>query len=140
MHFMKAETISKCFIAAGLSNILGVLILSRLFTNEVMMNTQPEVMGYFGLISIILWGFAYIAVHTNYDKVPWLIVVFTVEKVIYVSVYLKWFMSHSLSEVYDQDMFAGIFYTIYGLNDFIWMVFFSYVWGKIKSIKEFRAQ
>ena len=58
---MKLTTISKLFVFAGLSNILGVLIFSKLFTNQVMMNTQPDVMGYFGLISIILWGLAYIA-------------------------------------------------------------------------------
>ena len=124
---MKPTTISKGFLFAGLSNVVGVLLFSKLFTNQVMMHTQPEVMGYFGLISIVLWGLAYIAVRKSYAAVPWLIAVFVVEKLIYVLVYLRWFTTHSLSDVYDQDTLAGIFYTIYGANDFLFGVFFAVV-------------
>ena len=45
---MKSPIITKGFILAGLSNIFGVLILSKLFTNQVIMDVQPDVMGYFG--------------------------------------------------------------------------------------------
>jgi hypothetical protein len=128
---MKAATISKGFLFAGLSNVLGVLMFSKLFTNEVMMNTQPDVMGYFGLISIVLWGLAYIAVRNSYEAVPWLLAVFVIEKIIYVIVYLQWFTSNSLSEVYDQDTFAGVFYTIYGANDFLFGLFFAWVLYKV---------
>ena len=106
-------------------------MFSKLFTNQVMMYTQPDVMGYFGLISIVLWGLAYIAVRNSYEAVPWLIAVFVIEKIIYVIVYLQWFTSHSLSDVYDQDTFAGIFYTIYGANDFLFGLFFAWVFFKV---------
>lgn len=122
---------SKIFLLAGLSNILGVLIFSKLFTNNVMMNTQPDVMGYFGLISIILWGLAYIAVRNSYAAVPWLLTVFVIEKLIYVIMYLKWFSINSLSAVYNQDTMAGIFYTIYGANDLLFGVFFAWVLFRI---------
>ena len=59
---MTDKMIQKGFIAAGLSNILGATLCSKAFTNDVMLATQPDVMGSFGLISIVLWGFAYIAV------------------------------------------------------------------------------
>ncbi len=130
---MSAKTISKLFVIAGLSNVLGVLLLSKGFTNQVMMDTQPEVMGYFGLIAIVLWGVGYIAVSKSYASVPWLIAVFTIEKFAYVIVYLQWFTSHSITTVYEQDALAGVFYSIYGLNDFLFMLFFGWVFIRLNK-------
>ena len=130
------KIIHKGFIAAGLSNILGVIICSKAFTNDVMMGAQPDVMGYFGLISIVLWGFAYIAVCKSYNQVRWLVGVFVVEKLAYVIAWLSFITSRSLSSVYEQDALAGLFYTIYGANDFIFMLFFSFVFltrGQVPS-------
>lgn len=128
---MKSSTISNGFLIAGLANILGVLTLSKFFTNAIMMETQPDVMGYFGLISIVLCGMAYIAVRKNYAALPWLVAVFLIEKIIYVTVYVMWFSSNSLSAVYEQDALAGVFYTIYGANDFAFGLFFGIVLWKI---------
>ena len=122
--------IQKGFIAAGLSNILGVMLCSKAFTNDVMLATQPDVMGTFGLISIILWGFAYIAVSKSYDQVRWLVGVFVIEKLAYVIAWLALINSRSLGSIYEQDVLAGVFYTIYGANDFIFMLFFGFVFLK----------
>ena len=124
---MTEKFIHKGFIIAGLSNILGVSICSKAFTNDVMLATQPDVMGYFGLISIILWGLAYISVCKSYNKVRWLVGVFVVEKLAYVVAWLSLITSRSLSSIYELDVLAGVFYTIYGANDFIFMLFFSFV-------------
>ena len=124
---MTDKIIQRGFILAGLSNILGVIICSKAFTNDVMLATQPDVMGYFGLISIILWGLAYIAVCKSYNQVRWLVGVFVLEKLAYVTAWLTFVTSRSLSSVYELDMLAGIFYTIYGANDLIFMLFFSFV-------------
>lgn len=121
------KLISRLFVFAGLSNILGILIFSRLFTNQVMMETQPAIMGMFGLISIILWGGAYISVSKTFDNVRWLIGVFVVEKLVYVVAWVSLVSSQSLAEIFAQDAFAGIFYTVYGPNDFMFMMFFAYV-------------
>ena len=115
---------------AGLSNILGVMICSKAFTNDVMLATQPDVMGYFGLISIILWGFAYISVCKSYNQARWLVGVFVIEKLAYVIAWLAFIASRSLSSIYELDVLAGVFYTIYGANDFIFMLFFSFVFLK----------
>ena len=115
---------------AGLSNILGVMICSKAFTNDVMLATQPDVMGYFGLISIILWGFAYISVCKSYNQARWLVGVFVIEKLAYVISWLAFIASRSLSSIYELDVLAGVFYTIYGANDFIFMLFFSFVFLK----------
>ena len=122
--------IHKGFIIAGLSNILGVVICSKAFTNDVMLATQPDVMGYFGLISIILWGLAYISVCRSNNQVRWLVGVFAIEKLVYVVAWLAFLTSHSLSAIYELDVLAGVFYTIYGANDLIFMLFFSYVFLK----------
>jgi hypothetical protein len=124
---MTDKIIQRGFILAGLSNILGVVICSKAFTNDVMLATQPNVMGYFGLISIILWGLAYIAVWKSYNQARWIVGVFVIEKLAYVTAWLTFITSRSLSSVYELDMLAGIFYTIYGANDFIFMLFFSFV-------------
>lgn len=128
---MTRNIIEKTFILAGLSNILGVLICSKFLTNQVMMDAQPVVMNSFGLISIMLWGLAYIAVRKNYAQVRWLIVVFVIEKLIYVIYWLKFILGQSLTDLYEKDVLAGLFYSIYGVNDFIFMIFFAYVfWAK----------
>ena len=122
--------IRKGFIIAGLSNILGVIICSKAFTNDVMLATQPDVMGHFGLISIILWGLAYISVYKSYNQVRWLVGVFAIEKLVYVIVWLAFITSHRFSAIYEKDVLAGVFYTIYGANDFIFMLFFSFIFLK----------
>lgn len=127
---MTEKMIHKGFVIAGLSNILGVIICSKAFTNDVMLTTQPDVMSTFGLISIVLWGFAYISVSKSYVQVRWLVGVFAVEKLAYVIAWLSFITSRSLSSVYELDFFAGVFYTIYGANDFIFMLFFGFVFLK----------
>lgn len=130
---MSDGLIRKGFILAGLSNILGVLVCSRAFTNDVMMQTQPGVMGLFGLVCIVLWGLAYIAVSRNYAQVPWLIAVFVIEKLAYVIAWFSFMANHSLASVYEQDAMAGIFYTIYGANDFVFMLFFAFVFVRVRG-------
>ena len=129
---MKPNIISKLFLFAGISNILGVLIFSKFFTNNVLMSAQPAVMSYFGLISIILWGLAYISVRNTYAAVPWLIAVFTIEKAVYVLVWLSWLFSNSIGNLYEQDTFAGLFFSIYGVNDLFFGIFFGYVFLKVR--------
>ena len=127
---MNDNIIRKGFIIAGLSNILGVMICSKAFTNDVMLATQPDVMGYFGLISIMLWGFAYISVCKSYNQARWVVGVFAIEKLAYVIAWLSFITSRSLSSIYEMDLLAGVFYTIYGVNDLIFMLFFSFVFLK----------
>lgn len=130
---MKSTTISKLFLFAGLSNILGTLIFSKFFTNEVMMAAQPAVMNYFGLLSIILWGLAYISVRNSYAAVPYLLAVFVIEKAVYVILWLNWLFSNSLGNLYEQDTFSGLFFSIYGANDLLFGLFFGYVLLKVRK-------
>ena len=124
------KTITKGFVIAGLMN-LGVLIFSRFFTNQTISRFDPVVLSNFGLLMIVIWGLAYISVAKSYQHVKWLVAVFAVEKFVYGYVWTKWMLNNSVSDVYQEDTMAGIFYSIYGINDWIFCVFFTLVFFKV---------
>lgn len=132
---MTKSTITNGLILSGIINTIGILFFTKGFTNDVIPETDTVVMSYFGLIMIMVWGLAFIAVAKIFDKVKWLIAVFALEKLCYVIAYGYWFSNNSLQEVYDRDIIAGVFYSIYGLNDFIFMIFFGYVFIKLMKSK-----
>jgi len=126
------STISKGFIAAGFINST-VLIFSRLFTNKTIPEFDPDVMSNFGLLMIFIWGLAYISVAKTYQEVKWLVGVFTIEKFIYGFIWTNWIMKNNLSEVFQKDMMAGIFYSLYGVNDWCFFVFFVLVFARLSK-------
>ena len=116
-------------------NIGGVILFSKCFTNEVLNQADPVVMSNFGLLMIIVWGLAYFSVAQSYEKVPWLSAVFGIEKLVYVLAWLYWHSTNKVTLVFEQDMFAGFFYCIYGLNDIFFMCFFTWVFIKTNTQK-----
>jgi hypothetical protein len=114
-------------IAAGLMNIGGVLVFSRAFTNSAINSADPVVMSNFGLLMIVVWGLAYMGAAAITSSIKWLAAAFAVEKLVYVAMWLAWHSSNSLTQLYAKDLFAGVFYSIYGLNDFVFMLFFAWV-------------
>lgn len=114
-------------VAAALMNIGGVLVFSRLFTNDAINNADPVVMSNFGLTMIVVWGVAYLAAATINTPVRWLAAAFAVEKLVYVVVWVMWLSKNSLASLYATDAFAGIFFSIYGLNDLAFMLFFGWM-------------
>ena len=130
---LKNSTITKGFIAAAIMNIGGVLTFSRFFTNSAIPDFDPVVLSNFGLLMIVVWGFAYLSVSKHYSQVKWLVGVFSVEKFIYGFFWTKWMLNNDLSAVYAKDTMAGIFYTIYGINDWIFFIFFFYVFVRLMS-------
>ena len=83
-------------------------------------------MSNFGLLMIVVWGLAYLGAATIRSNIKWLAGAFALEKLVYVVVWLGWMLENSLASIYSIDLLAGIFYSIYGLNDFVFMLFF--VW------------
>ncbi len=124
---MNKNLVRNGFIAAALMNIGGILLFSKAFTNTAINNADPVVMSNFGLLMIVVWGFAYLGAAFIKSNVTWLAAAFAVEKLVYVIAWLLWFSQNSLGVVFDTDIFAGIFYSIYGLNDFVFMLFFGWV-------------
>jgi hypothetical protein len=129
------KAFTKGFIIAGLMN-LSVLLFSRFFTNSVITETDPVVASNFGLLMIVIWGMAYISVAKSYSQVKWLVAVFAVEKLIYGVVWTKWILTNDVSMVFSKDIMAGIFFSVYGINDWIFCLFFLYVLKRISRLKE----
>tara|TARA_R110002049_G_scaffold229592_1_gene401694 strand:+ start:68 stop:478 length:411 start_codon:yes stop_codon:yes gene_type:complete len=127
---IKNKTITQGFIVSGLMN-LSVLIFSRLFTNAIIPEFDPVVMSNFGLLMIVVWGLAYMSIAKNYQKVKWLVGVFVIEKFIYGYVWIKWMLENNISDVYEEDLMAGLFYSIYGINDWIFCLFFLFVFIRL---------
>jgi len=132
---IKNTTITKGFIISGLMNA-SVLIFSRLFTNSTIAEFDPNVMSNFGLLMILIWGLAYISVAKSYDKVKWLVGIFAIEKLIYGCVWIHWILNNTISEVYEKDLMAGVFYSIYGINDWVFFIFFVVVFLRLSKLKD----
>ncbi len=132
---IKKELISKGFIVAGIMNIGGVLTFSRFFSNAVIQEFDSEALSNFGLLMILIWGLAYISVNKSYENVKWLVGVFAVEKLIYAVYWTNWIVNNNISDVFEKDKMAGIFYAIYGINDWIFFIFFLIVFTRLLRMK-----
>jgi hypothetical protein len=111
-------------ITASAMNIGGVILFSKGFTNKAISEADPVVMSNFGLIMIVVWGLAYGGASVIRSNISWLLAVFAIEKLVYGVVWVRWLSANSLSALYEQDLLAGVYYSIYGLNDFVFMLFF----------------
>jgi hypothetical protein len=134
---MNTQMLKIGLVAAGVMNIGGVLVFSRAFTNPAINNADPVVMSNFGLLMIIVWGLAYLGASTISSNIKWLAGAFALEKLVYVVVWIGWHSENSLAQLYSKDMFAGIFFSIYGINDFVFMLFFAWVFlsQRVKGVE-----
>tara|TARA_R110001583_G_scaffold124357_3_gene275819 strand:- start:1662 stop:2054 length:393 start_codon:yes stop_codon:yes gene_type:complete len=123
---MNQKLIKNGLILAALMNF-SVILFSRRFTNAAINEADPVVMSNFGLVMIVMWGIAYLSAATVISNIKWVAGAFALEKLIYCVVWVKWLLGNSLEVVYSTDLFAGVFYSIYGLNDFFFMIFFAWV-------------
>lgn len=123
---MNRNLLKKGLVAAALMNIGGVLVFSRAFTNPAINDADPVVMSNFGLLMIVVWGLAYLGAAAISSNIKWLVGAFALEKLAYVVVWSMWLSANSLTQLYSEDVFAGAFYSIYGLNDFVFMLFFAW--------------
>ncbi len=127
--------ISKIFVAAGVVNLVAVLVGSKAFTSDYLTQLQPAVFSWLGLVSIMLWGAAYIAVSRRYRQVPALLAVFFVEKVAYFWAWLRWNLDPPvpLAEVFQNSKVLGVWFATYGLVDLAFGLFF--LWAMIQVRK-----
>jgi hypothetical protein len=124
---MNEKIVRYGLIAAALTNIGGVLVLSRAFTNAAINQADPVVMSNFGLMMIVVWGLVFLGTAAVHANIRWIAAAFAVEKLVYVVTWIMWLSKNSLAPLYSTDVFAGLFYTIYGLNDLVFMAFFGWV-------------
>ena len=129
---MNSKMVKTIVIVAGLFNIGGVLMFSMFFTNGLPGKYLPEVMGNFGLIGIMLWGLAYCAAAPGIRENRWPALVFAFEKMVY-AVSWVWFVCERgalLPQIFGESWQTGLFLSSYGSADFIFGIFFLWVWMK----------
>lgn len=124
---MNRKLVKTVLIAAAIMNIGGVLVFSRAFSNIAINNADPVVMSNFGLLMIVVWGLAYLGAAFINSNIKLLAGAFAAEKLVYVIVWVTWLSKNSLAPLYAMDVFAGMFYSIYGLNDLVFMLFFVWI-------------
>ena len=127
--------ITKGFWLAAAFNVIGVLVFSKFFTNSLLSSLDPIVFSWLGLISIMLWGFAYWSVAKSYQFVPHLLLVFFVEKMIYTMTWVMWLNKNgsTLPSLFSESPLTATFFSIYGAGDFAFGLFF--LWVAIKGLQ-----
>ena len=79
------------------------------------------------------------SISQKYEQLNWLVGVFAIEKFIHGFNWINWISTNDLSAVYNKDQMAGIFYATYGVNDFLFFVFFLYVFIKSFTSTGFKS-
>ncbi len=121
------------FHLAALTNIAGILLFSRGLVGSTLGQHFPGLFGFWGLVCIMLWGLAYLSVARSYAKVPSLVAVFGLEKLVYVASWVWWLMGSGsqLGAIFAQDALAGVFFAAYGAIDLAFAVYFLGVYRKL---------
>lgn len=130
LHTIPANPIvTRGFQLAAAFNVIGVLVFSRFFTNTLLSSLDPTVMSRAGLGAIVLWGLAYASISRCYRSVPYLVLVFCVEKLYYTAAWLIWLSKKgdTLPALFSESPLTAMFYSIYGAGDFAFALFFLWV-------------
>eukprot|EP00656_Telonema_subtile_P011956 TRINITY_DN1598_c0_g1_i2.p1 TRINITY_DN1598_c0_g1~~TRINITY_DN1598_c0_g1_i2.p1 ORF type:complete len:202 (+),score=35.41 TRINITY_DN1598_c0_g1_i2:214-819(+) len=126
------------FIIAGIINIM-ILIPAKFLNNDTMHSAWPGFFGRPACVHIVLRGLAYLAAARRYATVPWLIVVFALEK-FYVLVGAYALMQVKSESSFDQMLVRHFEIAEpsqvqphgFGLVDFAFFVFFC--WAAYSSL------
>lgn len=121
------------FLAAGIINIGGTLLFTRGFSSNGIGEQYPEVFAPFGMIGVMLWGLAYLAVCRSAHRAPTILLVFAIEKLVYTVTWFYWLSRNDLSRLWDGDSLVALFYTIYGPNDAFFCAFFTWCWWRLRK-------
>ena len=115
--------------SAASINIFGVFLLSKGLSNSILMNEDPTLFSSFGLCMIMIWGGCYYACTDSARSHYEIGIIFAIEKTAYVVMWFRWVFGEttSLFDLIQQDLFAGIFYAIYGIIDFSYALLFIYI-------------
>jgi hypothetical protein len=110
----------------GLVNIGGMLSFNRGFTSDVLSQFDPETFSTLGMISICLWGGAYLGAIRIYEQARLLLAVFALEKLIYAGTWLHWIVSRH-AVLGQIPWMPRLFFSTYGLIDFAFGLAFAYL-------------
>lgn len=117
--------IQTVYFSAAFVNTFGLLLLSKGLTNHTLIDTDPTLFSSFGLGMIIMWGVCYFACAHAAENWSRISLAFALEKSIYFVAWLCFIQSPiDWDLLYQQDLFAGIFYSLYGVVDGLFMCLF----------------
>ena len=113
-------------LLAGLANILGISLFSKLFTNKNLANFD-SLFDIRGNILILLWGLTYILTDKTY-KNP-IMLVFFIEKLVYVINYILSIKKDfpKIKSFWKEDKLTCIFLSVYGIVDLVFGLIFIYL-------------
>jgi len=114
----------RVLIAAGAVNLLAIPLFSRLFSNERLNAVDPATMSNFGLVMIMVWGLLFVALAFNVSNGPLVFGALAIEKLCYVVAWTKTALATDIGALLRQDALTGVFYAVYGINDFAFAVLF----------------
>ena len=113
------------FQSAAIVNTLGVFILTKGLNAPILEDELPQLFGSFGLVSIMVWGLAYWSCRYSASFRPSIGVVFAIEKSLYVFSWVTYMWKNPpLSSILKQDFLSGLFLSIYGVVDFLYLCLF----------------
>ena len=114
------------FQIAALYNFF-IILFSKGFSNDLGVVDMLFSSG--GCIGILLWGAAYFSIAKRYQRTPSISLVFCLEKAFYGFHWLFWIIANhsTIPTTFSQDPLTGIFFSIYGIGDLIFMIFFGWV-------------
>lgn len=117
------------FVLAGITNIFGILMVTKWMTSPTLRQADPAVFGDFGILMIMLWGLAYIGTADFASKAVLLPLAFAIEKAAYTINWAFWLRDNSpqLDVIRPVDPGGALFLQAYGLNDAVFGVFFLFV-------------
>ena len=123
------------FVVAGAVNVFGMLIFSKAFTNSLFSDLDPAVFSWPGIVAVILWGLAFWSVARSYHRVPLIVLVFFLEKMLYTATWLTWLATKggTLTAVFAESPLTAVGYASYGAVDFVIGLFF--LWVAVRSYR-----
>jgi hypothetical protein len=125
------------YVTAGLVNTVGILLFSKLLTNDYLTQIDPTAFSKVGLLTVMLWGLAYWSITNKYQKTPMTNLAFAIEKFFYLGLWILWMKGHSseLGVIFANDALTAMFYAVYGIVDGSYGVLFFYVFMKYRNAK-----
>ena len=130
-----SPSLSHIYLIALAYNLV-IIPFSKVFSSNL--GSVDPLFSPSGCFLILLWGVAYASVCKVYRQVPILSAVFAVEKLFYGLRWIVWMNDNygALMDITRDDALTGLFFSIYGIGDLAFAVFFFYsaacYWDGIK--------
>lgn len=115
----------------GLVNLSLLAFFTPLGDASLLAAQDPLFFQWSGIFLIALWGLAYMAAAPFVQALPWLMLVFALEKLLFGGRWLWWISHHGdqVPQLWQQDLLVALFFAAYGVWDtFCALVFFWLAW------------